>query len=159
MKTKTTQPVHTTSTIALLQLWFRKLLYHSLSLLYLSLKTQGIFLFEVSIATPRASECPTQSSMGVTWLESEAYHSLLSTAEVKHAWNYTSTPTIRLQGVVFIKHRDFSLVVVFRTMFREVQVTAPDKYPLVDRGRVMISTLGRSYINLYPDNVEYMVSC
>jgi hypothetical protein len=30
----------------------------------------------------------------------EADHSPLSSAEVKNAWNYTSTPRIRLHGVV-----------------------------------------------------------
>jgi len=31
----------------------------------------------------------------------EANHSLQSSTEVKNAWSYTSTPSVRLRGVVF----------------------------------------------------------
>jgi len=37
---------------------------------------------------------------GVKQLESEADHSPPSTAKVKEAWNYTTTPPIHLHGVV-----------------------------------------------------------
>jgi hypothetical protein len=36
----------------------------------------------------------------------EADHSLPSSAEVKNAWSYTSTPPIRLHGWCLVKHRD-----------------------------------------------------
>jgi len=39
-------------------------------------------------------------SMGVKRAEREADRSPQSGAEVKHAWSYTSTPPIRLHGVV-----------------------------------------------------------
>jgi hypothetical protein len=39
-------------------------------------------------------------SMGLKRQGREADHSSLSRAEVKNMWNYTSTPTIRLHGVV-----------------------------------------------------------
>jgi hypothetical protein len=39
-------------------------------------------------------------SPGVKRLESEANHSLPTSAEVKHTWIYTSTSPIRLHGVV-----------------------------------------------------------
>jgi hypothetical protein len=64
--------------------------------------------------------------MGVKGLGYEADHSIPSTAEVKHAWSYISTPLICLHGVLLIKHRNFSLDVVIRTVVRKVQVTAPD---------------------------------
>jgi len=38
-------------------------------------------------------------SQGVKRLWCEAYHCLLSSAEVKNAWSYTSTPPLRLHGV------------------------------------------------------------
>jgi hypothetical protein len=40
------------------------------------------------------------SSLGVKRPEREADHSHSSNAEVKNAWSYTSTPPIRLHGVV-----------------------------------------------------------
>jgi hypothetical protein len=36
----------------------------------------------------------------VKWPGHEADHSPLSSADIKNAWNYTSTPLIRLHGVV-----------------------------------------------------------
>jgi len=38
--------------------------------------------------------------MGVKLPGREADHSLPSSAEVKNAWRYTSTPSIRLNGIV-----------------------------------------------------------
>jgi hypothetical protein len=40
---------------------------------------------------------------GVKRLRRKADHSLPSSAEVKNVWSYTSTPPIRLHGVVLIK--------------------------------------------------------
>jgi hypothetical protein len=37
---------------------------------------------------------------GLKWSMNEAGHSPPSSAEVKNAWNYTSTPIIHLKGVV-----------------------------------------------------------
>jgi hypothetical protein len=39
-------------------------------------------------------------SPGVKWPGRETDHSVLSRAEVKNAWSYTSTPLISLHGVV-----------------------------------------------------------
>jgi hypothetical protein len=54
---------------------------------------------------------PGAFSLGVKWLGHEADHSPPSSAEVKNAWSYTSTPSICLHGVVLSKkkkkkHRD-----------------------------------------------------
>jgi len=43
---------------------------------------------------------PGSISPGVKRLGSESDHSLSSSAEVKNAWSYTSTPPIRVHGVV-----------------------------------------------------------
>jgi hypothetical protein len=40
-------------------------------------------------------------SLVVEWSGSEADHSPPSSADVKNAWKYTYTPTVRLHGVVF----------------------------------------------------------
>jgi hypothetical protein len=67
----------------------------------------GIFLFTTA---SRPDLGPTQSpiqcvplalSLGVKRPQSEACHSPPSSAEVKNAWSYTSTPPTRLHGVVF----------------------------------------------------------
>jgi hypothetical protein len=43
---------------------------------------------------------PGALSLGVKRLGSEADHLPPSSAEVKNAWRYTYTPTIRLHGVI-----------------------------------------------------------
>jgi hypothetical protein len=75
----------------------------------------GIFLF---ITASRTDLGPTQLpiqwvpgalSLGVKRPGREADHSPLSSAEVKNAWSYTSTPPISLHGAVLSlkkKHRD-----------------------------------------------------
>jgi len=45
---------------------------------------------------------PGALSLGGKWPGREADHSCPSNAEVKNAWSYTSTPPIRLHGMVFI---------------------------------------------------------
>jgi hypothetical protein len=66
----------------------------------------GIFLFTT---VSRTALGPTQSSirwvpgplsLGVKRSGREADHSPPSSAEVKNAWSYTSTPSLRLHGVV-----------------------------------------------------------
>jgi hypothetical protein len=66
----------------------------------------GIFLF---ITASRTALGPTQPpiqcvpgilSLGVKRPGSEANHSPPSSAEIKNAWSYTSTPPIGLHGVV-----------------------------------------------------------
>jgi hypothetical protein len=66
----------------------------------------GIFLF-TTVSRPALG--PTQPpiqwvlralSLWVKWPGREADHSSPSNAEVKNAWRYTSTPPIRLHGVV-----------------------------------------------------------
>jgi hypothetical protein len=39
-------------------------------------------------------------SLGVKWLVSEVDHTPQSSSKIKNAWNYTSTPPIRLHGEV-----------------------------------------------------------
>jgi hypothetical protein len=53
--------------------------------------------------------------MGVKRPGRENDHSPPSSAEVKNAWNYTSTPPVRLHGVVlsYEKHRDFTFTFNF----------------------------------------------
>jgi hypothetical protein len=49
---------------------------------------------------PPTQWVPGALSLGVKRPGSEADHSPPSSAEVKNAWSYTSTPPIRLHGVV-----------------------------------------------------------
>jgi hypothetical protein len=66
----------------------------------------GIFLFTTASRTaPGPAQFPIQSvpgalSLGVKRPGCEADHSPAPSAEVKNAWIYTSTPPIRLHGVV-----------------------------------------------------------
>jgi hypothetical protein len=64
----------------------------------------GIFLFTTMSALghtqPPIQWVPGALSMGVKRSEPEADHSPPSSAEVKNAWSYTSTPPIRLHGVM-----------------------------------------------------------
>jgi hypothetical protein len=66
----------------------------------------GIFLFTTASRTalgptqPPIQWVPGAPSLGVKRLWREADHSPPSSAEVKNSWSYTSTPPIRLQGVV-----------------------------------------------------------
>jgi hypothetical protein len=43
---------------------------------------------------------PAALSLGIKWPEHEADHSRPSSTKFKNAWSYTSTPTIRLHGLV-----------------------------------------------------------
>jgi hypothetical protein len=66
----------------------------------------GIFLFTTASRTalgptqPPIKWVPGALSLGVNRSGREADHSPPSSAEVKNAWSYTSTPPIRLHGVV-----------------------------------------------------------
>jgi hypothetical protein len=58
-----------------------------------------------------STQPPLQWVPGILSLEvkrpgREAGHSPPSSAEVKNAWSYTSTPPVRLHGVGLVKHRD-----------------------------------------------------
>jgi hypothetical protein len=74
----------------------------------------GIFLLATASRPALGSIQPTIQwvtgaiSLGVKRPGREAYHSPPSSAEVKDAWSYTSTPPIGLHGVVLIlkKHWD-----------------------------------------------------
>jgi len=66
----------------------------------------GFFLFATM---SRLAPMPTQPSVhwllgelkqGVKWPGHEADHLPPSSAEVKNAWNYTSTPPVYIHGVV-----------------------------------------------------------
>jgi hypothetical protein len=69
-----------------------------------SQQRMGIFLFTtVSRLVPGRTQPPIQwlsgaLSLGVKRPECEADHSSPSSAEVKNAWGYTSTPPISLHG-------------------------------------------------------------
>jgi len=49
---------------------------------------------------PCTQGAPGDLSSGAKWLRREADYWHLSSAEVKNAWNYPSTPPVRLRGVV-----------------------------------------------------------
>jgi hypothetical protein len=49
---------------------------------------------------PPIQWAPGALSLGVRRPGREGGHSPLSSAEVKNAWSYTSTPAIRLHGIV-----------------------------------------------------------
>jgi hypothetical protein len=49
---------------------------------------------------PRIQWVTGALSVGVKWPGREADHSLPSSAEVKNAWSYTSTPPVHLHGLV-----------------------------------------------------------
>jgi hypothetical protein len=65
-----------------------------------------IFLFTTAFrpalgpTQPPIQWLPEAVFLKVKWPGREADHSPLSSAEVKNAWSYTSTPPIRLYGVV-----------------------------------------------------------
>jgi hypothetical protein len=66
----------------------------------------GIFLLTTAsrptlgLTQPPIQRVPGALSMGVKQPGREADHSLPSSAEVKNEWSHTSTPPIRLHGVV-----------------------------------------------------------
>jgi hypothetical protein len=64
----------------------------------------GIFLFTTESRTALGPTQPpiqwASAALEVKRPGREADHSLQHSAEVKNAWNYTSTPIIRLHGVV-----------------------------------------------------------
>jgi hypothetical protein len=59
----------------------------------------GIFLF-TTVSIPPLGSTQLPPSLRVKRPGHEADQSLLSSSEVKNAWNYTSTPSIRHHGVV-----------------------------------------------------------
>jgi hypothetical protein len=82
----------------------------------------GIFLF-TTVSRPALG--PTQPpiqwvqgalSLGVKRPVREADHSPPSSAEVKNAWSYTSTPPIRFHGEVIFKHRDNFYILIVEAM-------------------------------------------
>jgi hypothetical protein len=66
----------------------------------------GVSLFTIASrlalrpTQPLIQWAPGALSLEVKWLGHEVDHSPPSNAEVKNAWNYTSTPPIRLHGVM-----------------------------------------------------------
>jgi hypothetical protein len=61
----------------------------------------GIFLFTTAGPTQPPIQCvPGALSLGVKRPGREADHSPPSSAEVKNAWSYISSPPIRFHGVV-----------------------------------------------------------
>jgi hypothetical protein len=72
----------------------------------------GYFLFATS---SRLDLGPTQSlSPGGKWPGRDTNHTPPSSAEVENAWSYTSTPTLRLHGVVLsLAHEQVCLPSLF----------------------------------------------
>jgi hypothetical protein len=72
----------------------------------------GIFLFTITSRTAlRPSQPPIQwvpgdLSLRVKWPEGKTDHSPPSSAEVKNAWRYTSTPQYVFMSWCLVKHRD-----------------------------------------------------
>jgi hypothetical protein len=63
----------------------------------------GTWIFSSS---PRAIFGPTQApGLRVSRLKHDAYHAPVSILEVVNAWNFTTSPRIRLYGVI-LRHRD-----------------------------------------------------
>jgi hypothetical protein len=66
----------------------------------------GILLFTTASipalgpTQPPIQWVPGALSLGIMWPAREVDHSPPSSAEVKNVWTYTSTPPIRLHGVV-----------------------------------------------------------
>jgi hypothetical protein len=79
----------------------------------------GIFLFTTASRTalgptqPPIQWVPGALSLGLKRQGREADHSPPSSAEVKEAWSYTSTPLIRLYGVVKVKAQGQLYVYLF----------------------------------------------
>jgi len=86
--------------------------------------------FGISCNTHRPALGPNQLpiplSLEVKRPEREADHSPLFSAEVKNAWNYTSTPPIRLHSVVIVKHS-------YNSTFKIIKVRWCDIIPNVDK--------------------------
>jgi hypothetical protein len=72
----------------------------------------GIFLFTTASRTaleptqPLIQWVPGSLSLGVKRPGREADHSLPSSAEVKNAWSYTSTPQYVFMASCLVQHRD-----------------------------------------------------
>jgi hypothetical protein len=72
----------------------------------------GIFLFTAASRTALGSTQPPLQwvagalSLEVNWPGREADHSPPSSAEVKNAWSYTSTPQYAFMAWCLVKHRD-----------------------------------------------------
>jgi hypothetical protein len=72
----------------------------------------GIYLFTTASRTalgptqPPIQWVPGALSLRVKWPGCEANHSPPSSAEVKNAWSYTSTPQYVFMAWCLVKHRD-----------------------------------------------------
>jgi hypothetical protein len=79
---------------------------------YIFLYSQGIFLFSTASrpalgpTQPTIQWVPGAISLGVKRPGCEADHSPPSSAEVKNAWSYTSTPQYAFMTWCLVKHRD-----------------------------------------------------
>jgi hypothetical protein len=82
----------------------------------------GIFLFTTASRTaleptqPPIQWVPGALTLGIKRPGLEADHSPPSSAEVKNAWSYTSTPPVRLHGGAQLKYRDNFTFTHYRTM-------------------------------------------
>jgi hypothetical protein len=76
------------------------------------LRGAGNFLFTTRTALgptqPPIQRVPGAVSLGVKWPEREADHLPTSSAEVKNAWSYNSTPKYAFTVWCLVQHRDKS---------------------------------------------------
>jgi hypothetical protein len=83
----------------------------------------GIFLYTtmprmaLGPIPPPVQWVPGALSLEVKWPGREADHSLLSSAEVKNEWSYTSTPPIRLRGMARSESTGITLPFTFYLMY------------------------------------------
>jgi hypothetical protein len=88
-----------------------------ISLSWITVPILGNFLFTTASRTaleptqPPIQWVPESLSLGVKRPGREADHSPPSSAEVKNAWSYTSTPQHVFMAWCLVKHRDFTLTV------------------------------------------------
>jgi hypothetical protein len=85
----------------------------------------GIFLFTTASRTalgpthPPIQWVPAVLSLGVKRPGREADHSTPSSAEVKNAWSYTSTPPYVFVAWCSLKHRDNFLLYLYKNTGRK----------------------------------------
>jgi hypothetical protein len=95
-------------------------------------------------------------SLEVKWPEREADHSAPSSAEVKNAWSYTSTPQYVFMAWYLVKHRDKGFTNNFKSRCVEEKKNARNEIVRIDitesiaklqlTGNVLLYYFARSYV-------------